>query len=178
MKKTPGSPDTVLYVLEIDIPYVETDPNQMFRLAWRGRKAKFDKIKTSVSAVTAGKRPVKPLEKFTIAVTRHASKYLDWDNYVASLKPLIDGLVMAGVIKDDNWEMIRHVELEQVKTKVGVKKRLVVRVQELSGGSSTGEHLKADENQLGEAGGATPSPRTVHYTKVAQDSIPEVAHAV
>lgn len=132
MKKTPAPTDTVKkYSLEIEVPYVETDPNQMFRLAWRGRKGKFDRIKTSIQALTAGKRPAKPLEKFKISITRRATAYLDWDNLVASLKPAIDALKMSGIIIDDGWGYIRHVDVDQEKTKKGVKKSILIRVEEL-----------------------------------------------
>lgn len=131
MKNAPEVSDTAKYSLLIDLPYIESDPNQMFRLAWRGRKSKFDRIKTSIAALTAGKRPGKPLEKFSISIVRHASSYLDWDNLIASFKPAIDGLKMSGIIKDDGWGYIRHVDVDQVKTKKGMKKRLVIEVREV-----------------------------------------------
>lgn len=131
MKNAPEATETVKYSILIDIPYIESDPNQMFRLAWRGRKTKFDKIKTSIAALTVGKRPEQPLEKFNISIVRHASAYLDWDNLIASFKPALDALKMAGIIADDGWGYIRHVDVDQVKTKKGVKKRLVIEVREV-----------------------------------------------
>jgi len=61
-----------------------------------------------------GQRPNKPLRKFKITVIRYYSRYLDFDNAVASVKPLIDGMKHAGVIKDDTFRMTGKWDVDQV----------------------------------------------------------------
>lgn len=39
---------------------------------------------------------------------------MDWDNAIATLKPAMDGLVMAGVIEDDNTTIVTRIGLTQI----------------------------------------------------------------
>ena len=41
-------------------------------------------------------------------------KHMDWDNALTTLKPAMDGLVMAGVIEDDNTNIVTRIGLQQV----------------------------------------------------------------
>ena len=49
-----------------------------------------------------------PLEKAKITVTFFFpdKRKRDKENYIRGAKPIIDGLIYAGIIKDDNWEDI------------------------------------------------------------------------
>ena len=50
------------------------------------------------------------------------------EEYVeASLKPFIDALKLSKVIKDDSWEYIKKIDVDQVKSK---EKKLLIMVQE------------------------------------------------
>ena len=53
-----------------------------------------------------GFKPKKPLEKVRVTCIRAASLKCDYDNLVMSFKPVIDGLVLAGIIKDDDMDTI------------------------------------------------------------------------
>lgn len=134
MKKTPAKPDTVeKYFLEIELPYVETDPNNILGRHWRSKHSRFQKTKNDIYRLTLGKTPKTPLTKFKISIVRHASGYLDFDNLVASMKPVIDGFTLAKIIKNDDWSVIRqeNISFDQVKTKRGAKKFLVIKVEEI-----------------------------------------------
>ena len=50
-------------------------------------------------------KPPKPLDKCHIKVERCFYRFLDWDSCVASLKPLIDGLIHCDIIKDDSYKI-------------------------------------------------------------------------
>lgn len=50
-----------------------------------------------------GKLPAAPLTKAKIRIVRHFYRTLDYDGLVGSMKPVVDALVSAGVIKDDSW---------------------------------------------------------------------------
>jgi Holliday junction resolvase RusA-like endonuclease len=76
-----------------------------------------ERVKKEIFLKTRGKIPAKPLENFTISVTRYSTKQLDYDNYMASLKAYIDGLKLSGVIIDDSWEYIKKIEVDQIVSK-------------------------------------------------------------
>lgn len=52
---------------------------------------------------TRGKLPTAPLQKARIVIVRHSFRMLDYDGLVGSMKPVVDALVTAGVLIDDNW---------------------------------------------------------------------------
>lgn len=116
-----------MYKLILEVPVSDTDSNKILRGNKFAHSALRQKIKMDISHLTRGKRPEKPLEKFTISITRHAPRTLDWDNLVSSLKAYIDGLVKAGVIKDDSWKYIKQINTDQ---KISTEKKLVITVKE------------------------------------------------
>lgn len=52
------------------------------------------------------KRPPEPLKKARIKIVRHFYRTLDYDGLVGSLKPVVDGLVAAGILIDDSWNVL------------------------------------------------------------------------
>jgi len=54
---------------------------------------------------TNGFRPKAPLSKCKITIVRHYYRFLDWDGCVGSMKPIIDGLIHAKIIKDDSYKV-------------------------------------------------------------------------
>jgi Holliday junction resolvase RusA-like endonuclease len=105
------------YSISFEIAYHPTDANRMRGKNWTNTKKLFDSIKQEVYYSSLGKTPPSPLTAFKISITRLGAKYLDWDNFVSSLKPVIDGLTLAKIIKDDGWTYIRNIELDQIKSK-------------------------------------------------------------
>ena len=59
-----------------------------------------------VALATHGKRPDRPLDKAIVYVTRESPRKCDFDNIVASSKPIVDGLVEMGILVDDNMDVI------------------------------------------------------------------------
>lgn len=58
-----------------------------------------------ILGMVRGRLPAKPLEKARITIVRHFWRTLDYDGLVGSMKPVVDALVSAGVIVDDNWKV-------------------------------------------------------------------------
>jgi len=67
--------------------------------------------------MTIAMRPKVPLVKATLKLTRFSSKCPDYDGLVSSFKHIIDGLVDAGIIEDDNMNIIGMPEFDWVKCK-------------------------------------------------------------
>jgi len=63
-----------------------------------------------VQSALKGVRPAAPIQRTRLVIIRHSAGYLDWDNALGGLKPLLDCLVIAskrnpdglGLIFDDN----------------------------------------------------------------------------
>lgn len=52
-----------------------------------------------------------------LVYTIFTSRFRDWDNALASFKPLGDALVEAGLIADDNPDVVSYIEVRQTKVK-------------------------------------------------------------
>jgi len=115
------------YSLEIVIDIQGTDSNRILGRSHFTKHRIFSEVKSQVHFLTLGKRPSSPLIRFKISVTRLSPRFMDFDNMISSLKPAIDGLRLAKIIKDDSWEFIKGIEVNQIKSK---EKKLVIQVTE------------------------------------------------
>ena len=118
------------YSIELEIAIGQSDSNRILGRSWKARKGVFDRIKQEVILKTVGKRPEEPLKKFKLHFSRHSSKTLDYDNYISSLKPVIDALRYLGIIFDDNWNYINHLNMS-VDQKISIERKIVIRVEEV-----------------------------------------------
>lgn len=116
-----------MYSLTIEIPTQATDSNRILGVNKFVKHKIFKSIKEDTWLLAYGNVPDKPLEKFNLSITRFGTKPLDYDNLIASFKPYIDGIKLAGIIKDDSWKYIRSIEVDQVASK---EKKLVIRIEE------------------------------------------------
>lgn len=75
-----------------------------------------------------GVRPAAPIQRSRLVIVRHSAGYLDWDNALGGLKPLLDCLVSAsarnpdglGLILDDNPVAMPYApQMRQEKCKRG-----------------------------------------------------------
>jgi len=64
-------------------------------------------------------RPREAFKKATVEMVRCSTTMPDYDNLAASMKPLLDGLVKARVILDDNPDVIGHPKFGWELTKRG-----------------------------------------------------------
>lgn len=75
--------------------------------SWKAKAGNARKWKRIIMILCArGKVPKAPLTFAKLTLTRHSSICPDADGLVASFKPVIDGLVKAGVLIDDNMDVI------------------------------------------------------------------------
>jgi hypothetical protein len=92
-----------MYKLELKIDHVPKSLN----IALRSNRHKNNKLHKQwdqlIYLKCARNLPPKPLKKAKISITRHFYRTLDYDGLVGSLKPVVDALVTAGVLIDDNW---------------------------------------------------------------------------
>lgn len=107
-----------LYKLEFTVRARHLDPNRIKGRDWRNVHRRYEQVKRSVKSKVSGKVPIKPLTSFRISCLRRSAGALDYDNLIASLKPFIDGLTLSGIIKDDNWNYIRKIDVDQAKDKL------------------------------------------------------------
>jgi Holliday junction resolvase RusA-like endonuclease len=117
-----------MYSLEIEIPLHATDSNKILGVNKYAKHSLFKKVKSQVGLLCLGRTPKAPLTKFQITAIRYSIRPLDFDNFVASLKPFVDALTLSKVIKDDSWDFIKRIDVDQVKSK---EKKLVIKVKEL-----------------------------------------------
>lgn len=74
---------------------------------WRARHANSKKWRriTADTTLLHG-RPRRPLSKAKLTLARYSSVCPDFDGLVSSFKPVIDGLVDAGIIAGDKMDVI------------------------------------------------------------------------
>jgi crossover junction endodeoxyribonuclease RusA len=92
---------------EIVLPYTKPPLSLNQRLHW-AVKAKLVKEVRTATAQLAKQAKIPPLEavEITLIYTPKTARKRDTDNLFATLKPAVDGLVDAGVIADDNTEIV------------------------------------------------------------------------
>lgn len=66
-----------------------------------------------ILGLVRNKLPPKPLDKAKIRIVRHFWRTLDYDGLVGSMKPIVDALVSAGVLKDDSWNVLGQWDVSQ-----------------------------------------------------------------
>lgn len=89
------------YMLELRMPGIPSGPNGGHgHWAAKAKHKKQWRLKTCLKAVPFA--PLIPLSKAEIECIRYTSHSMDYDNLVASFKAIIDGLMDAGIIVDDN----------------------------------------------------------------------------
>lgn len=98
------------YSLFIKIDALPKSINQTGRLHWAIKNKIVNEWKLLVCAAVGNKKPKEPLEVARVIYTRYSSVALDFDNLVNSYKAVQDGLVAAGVLKDDRVKNIGHPE--------------------------------------------------------------------
>ena len=91
--------------------------NASSRNSWRAVYSERKKWKALVLKSFFWVRPKQPLEKAKVSITRFSSKCPDYDGQVSAGKAILDGLVEAGIIIDDNMNVIGAPEFKWMKAK-------------------------------------------------------------
>jgi hypothetical protein len=118
-----------MYSIELVVPIFKTDANRTRGKNHFAIHSTFEKIKVAIRLVSLGKRPLEPLKRFKLSFERRSPKTMDYDNLIGSFKPYIDGLRYAGIIEDDSWKFIQHINTTQ---KISQEKVLVIKVEEIA----------------------------------------------
>jgi hypothetical protein len=83
-----------------------TNPSGARSTHWRVVKAERDHWKNLVACHGLSHRPLRPLKKAVLCLTRLSSVRPDSDGLVSSFKAVIDGLVLGRVLVNDGWDNI------------------------------------------------------------------------
>jgi hypothetical protein len=97
-----------LYSLSIRIDTLPKSINQIGRLHWAVKSKMINEMKSLVALAVGNRKPATPLEIADLIYVRHSAKCLDFDNLVNSFKAVQDGLVAAGVLKDDKVKNVGY----------------------------------------------------------------------
>lgn len=118
------------YVLEFELPGLPKTTNAIGRAHWAVKVREVRSWTAAVMALIAHKRPLEPLSRATLTLTRFSSAEPDYDNLVISFKPVIDALVRAQVLTSDKPSVIGQPEYrwEKAKPRQGM---IRVRVEEI-----------------------------------------------
>lgn len=105
--------------IEITFAGLPKSPNRRMSMHWRakGREVKAWRTKAAWVARAHPDRPEEPWRLVELTLIRGASRMCDIDNHISSFKALIDGLVDAGIILDDNPNVVRAIRCEHIPTK-------------------------------------------------------------
>lgn len=103
-----------MYRLELTLHCLPKSLNK--KLRWG---AKWSNIKENrgfdflIMGMVARQLPPEPLKKARISIVRHSWRTLDFDGLVGSMKPVVDALVSAGVLANDDWKTLGAWDIDQ-----------------------------------------------------------------
>lgn len=95
-----------MYKIDLTFQTLPKSLNRELRSHWGKRFNSNNAWDNLVYAQVHGKLPSEPLVKARIRIVRHFWRTLDYDGLVGSMKPMVDGLVTAGVLSADSWKVL------------------------------------------------------------------------
>lgn len=107
------------YELKLTIPGLPKTANAGARRHWRAQMAHAQQWQKSVIVAVGSNRPPAPLQMARLVLTRVSSAEPDYDGLVSSFKPVIDGLIKAGVLANDKMQNIGRPEYNWEKGRRG-----------------------------------------------------------
>lgn len=96
------------YKISVDIETLPKLPNALGQFGKWARYNEQKKWKSLIYRHFIGQTPKDPLKKAMVTITRFSARQPDPDNNYASLKPVLDGLVVNGILADDSGD---HIDL-------------------------------------------------------------------
>lgn len=126
--------DAGALVIEFELPGLPATANGRRRMAhWVQASKESNRWKNDVyfKLLEINKRPRRPMHQARLHLIRHSSSEPDFDGLVSSFKPIIDGLVLSGVLVNDRSANIAqpHYHWEYAPAKAG---KITVRVYEVA----------------------------------------------
>jgi len=119
------------YKLRLEFDLVPVSLNKLLTMHFQDRR-KYNQYWYFEVAEKVGKDlPDQPLKRADIRIVRMYYRFLDYDGLVGSMKPVVDGLQHAKVIKSDSWKCTNVWTVTQKKYEKGEEK-LIVEVRDAS----------------------------------------------
>lgn len=115
-----------MYRLEFELSGLPKSQNVLMRGNRLAHHKTATKWKREVFYATRGQLPFMPLGRAFIRLTRFNYRPLDYDGLVGSFKCIVDGLVEAGVLKNDTWKITGKWNVDQ---EFSPKGRAFIRVE-------------------------------------------------
>lgn len=110
------------YRLVIELPGLPERANRLLGASRWKKHGNAVAWKRSVAAITMGCRPDQPLESVKLTLTRYNYRTLDFDSLCMTFKPVVDGLVECGVLKNDTWKITGPWDVRQEYTPKGTER--------------------------------------------------------
>lgn len=102
------------YKLRIELNVLPKSLNKKLRWGAKWSNVSENKAFDRMIYLSArGNLPKEPLKKAKLSIVRHFYRTLDFDGLVGSMKPVVDALVSAGVLADDNWNTVGAWDIDQ-----------------------------------------------------------------
>lgn len=119
------------YRLEFEIAGLPKTVNAQMSMHWRAKGEYVKGWHRSVMAAIGNKKPIAPCKTARLTLTRHSSTEPDYDGLVSSFKPVVDALIVCGVLENDKVSNIGQstYRWEKCPAKMG---KIHVIVQEVS----------------------------------------------
>lgn len=102
-----------MYSLKLEIDQLPKALNKALRTHYHQLNKEKKRWHELMILLTLRNRPVTPLTFGKLRIIRHSYRMLDYDGFVGSLKPVVDGLIHAQIIKDDSWGVLGAWEVDQ-----------------------------------------------------------------
>lgn len=101
--------------------------NEMLRQHWSKRK----KLKEKYHLEILSQNPQKFKGKVNVSLTRYSSRVPDPDGVAGSAKMILDAIVDAGIIEDDNMNIVKNFTVNWKKCK-RKERRTEIEINEIS----------------------------------------------
>lgn len=92
------------YELKFELPGLPKTLNA--RMHWAIKMKENQKWKKLVHFMTVGKRPLRPIPRAHLTLTRFSTREPDFDNLVSGFKPIVDALVECKILENDKMSNI------------------------------------------------------------------------
>lgn len=95
-----------MYKVDLSFQVLPKSLNRTLAAHWGRRYKTNNAWDNIVWSQVHDRLPDAPLERARIKIVRHFWRTLDYDGLVGSMKPMVDGLVTAGVLSSDSWKVL------------------------------------------------------------------------
>ena len=92
--------------IHLKIEAIPKSLNKKLRTHYHAANKEMKEWRNLIRIVSASKLPPEPFSKANLTIIRHYYRTLDFDGLVGSMKPVVDGLIHAGIITDDSWKVL------------------------------------------------------------------------